>query len=119
MNSESYLKYAAAKPLNKPLMQWFAKNYLGDTTKAADPRINLLAANLAGLPPTTIIGAEIDPLTTEGKMLRDRLADAKVDVDYKLYNGVVHEFFGMATVVPDAVDAQAYAADRLKAGLKK
>jgi acetyl esterase/lipase len=116
MNSESYQKYAAAKPLNKPMMEWFARNYLGDMAKAADPRIALVNANLKGLPPTTIVAAEIDPLTTEGKLLSDRLKAAGVEVDYKLYNGVAHEFFGMATVVPDAKDAQAYAAGRIRDG---
>jgi acetyl esterase/lipase len=119
MNSESYQKYAAAKPLNKPMMEWFAKNYLGDMSKAADPRISLVKANLKGLPPTTIVGAEIDPLQTEGKLLSDKLKEAGVDVDYKLYNGVTHEFFGMATVVPDAKDAQAYASGRLKNAFNK
>lgn len=119
MNSESYQKYAAAKPLNKPMMEWFAKNYLGDMAKAADPRISLVRANLKGLPPTTIVAAQIDPLTTEGKLLADKLKEAGVEVDYKLYDGVTHEFFGMAAVVPDAKDAQSYAAGRLKNGFNK
>jgi acetyl esterase/lipase len=88
-------------------------------SKAADPRISLVKANLKGLPPTTIVGAEIDPLQTEGKLLSDKLKEAGVDVDYKLYNGVTHEFFGMATVVPDAKDAQAYASGRLKNAFNK
>lgn len=119
MNSESYQKYAAAKPLNKPMMEWFAKNYLGDMSKAADPLIALVNANLKGLPPTTIIAAEIDPLMTEGKLLSDKLKQAGVDVNYKLYEGVTHEFFGMATVVPDARDAQASAASDIKAAFKR
>ena len=119
MNSESYQKYAAAKPLNKPMMEWFAKNYLGDIQKASDPRISLVKENLKGLPPTTIIAAEIDPLQTEGKIIADKLKEAGVKVDYKLYNGVTHEFFGMATVVPDAKDAQAYAASNLKNAFNK
>jgi acetyl esterase/lipase len=119
MNSESYQKYAQAKPLNKPMMEWFATNYLGDMSKAADPRISLINANLKGLPPTTIVAAEIDPLLTEGKLLSDKLKDAGVDVDYKLYTGVTHEFFGMATVVPDAKDAQGYAAGRIKNAFNK
>lgn len=119
MNSASYQKYAAAKPLNKPMMEWFAKNYLGDMSKAADARINLVKADLKGLPATTIVAAEIDPLQTDGKMLADKLKEAGVEVDYKLYNGVTHEFFGMATVVPDAKDAQAYASGRLKQGFNK
>lgn len=119
MNAESYQKYQAAKPLNKPMMEWFAKNYLGDMSKAADPRISLVNANLKGLPSTTIIAAEIDPLLTEGKMLADKLQAAGVKVNYKLYEGVTHEFFGMATVVPDAKDAQAVAASDLKGALGK
>jgi acetyl esterase len=117
MNAESYVKYANAKPLNKPMMEWFVKNYLGDASKAADPRISLVKANLKGLPKTLIIGAEIDPLQSEGKLLADKLKDAGVEVDYKLYDGVTHEFFGMAAVVPQAKDAQELAAKKLKSAL--
>jgi acetyl esterase/lipase len=117
MNAESYIKYANAKPLNKPMMEWFVKNYLGDASKAADPRISLVKANLKGLPKTLIIGAEIDPLQSEGKLLADKLKDAGVEVDYKLYDGVTHEFFGMAAVVPQAKDAQDLAAKKLKSAL--
>jgi acetyl esterase/lipase len=114
MNSASYVKYAAAKPLNKPMMEWFAKNYLPNMATAADPRISLVKANLKGLPSTTIIGAEIDPLQTEGRLLADRLKEAGVTVNYQLYDGVTHEFFGMATVIPQAKEAQALAAAEIK-----
>ena len=117
MNNESYTKYAAAKPLNKAMMAWFVKNYLVSTDQSADPRISLVKANLAGLPKTLIIGAEIDPLQSEGKLLNDKLKAANVDTEYKLYDGVTHEFFGMATVVPQAKDAQALASKNLKSAL--
>lgn len=119
MNSESYVKYAAAKPLNKPMMAWFVKNALGSPAQAADPRISLVKANLSGMPPTLIIGAEIDPLQSEGKLLSDKFKDAKVDTDYELYHGVTHEFFGMAAVVPQAKDAQALATKKLKSAFGK
>lgn len=118
MNSESYQKWGNAKPLSKPLIEWMVKNYLPNTAAAADPRIALVKANLKGLPPTTIVAAEIDLLQTEGKLLADALKSAGVDTDYKLYNGVTHEFFGMATVVPDAKDAQAWAVNRLTKQLR-
>ena len=114
MSNESYTKYASAKPLNKAMMGWFVKNYLVSTDQSADPRISLINANLAGLPKTLIIGAEIDPLQTEGKWLSDKLKAANVDTEYKLYDGVTHEFFGMATVVPQAKDAQALASKNIK-----
>ena len=116
MNAESYVKYAAAKPLNKPMMEWFVKNY-ASVAQSGDPRISLVKANLKGFPKTLIIGAEIDPLQSEGKLLSEKLKDAGVETDYELYNGVTHEFFGMATVVPQAKEAQALAAKKLKAAL--
>ncbi len=113
-NSESYIKYAEAKPLSKPMMQWFIKNAFSSSFQASDPRISLVKANLAGLPKTLIIGAEIDPLQTEGKLLSEKLKAAKVNTDYELYIGVTHEFFGMAAVVPQAKDAQGLAVKKLK-----
>jgi acetyl esterase/lipase len=114
MSTKSYTLYAAAKPLNKPIMSWFTKNYLTTMAEAKDPRISLVDANLKGLPSTTIITAEIDPLNNDGLMLSDKLKAAGVTVDLKNYDGVTHEFFGMAAVVPEAKEAQAYAADQLK-----
>ena len=115
VNSESYVKFAAAKPLSKPMMEWFIKNEFTSAAQAADPRISLVKANLAGLPKTLIIGAEIDPLQSEGKLLSDKLSAAGVQTEYQLYPGVTHEFFGMAAVVPQAKEAQALAASKLKA----
>lgn len=114
MTNESYTKYAMAKPLNKAMMEWFVKNYLSSVAQSADPRISLVKANLAGLPKTLIIAAEIDVLQAEGKLLVDKLKEAKVETDYELYNGVTHEFFGMAAVVPQAKEAQELASKKLK-----
>ncbi|MFD0751407.1 alpha/beta hydrolase [Mucilaginibacter calamicampi] len=114
MNTPSYKKNEMAKPLDKPMMMWFVKNYLKSTDQATDPRINLVAANLKGLPPTTIITAEIDPLQSEGMLLGDKLKAAGVAVDSKNYDGVTHEFFGMGAIVPQAMDAEMYAVEQLK-----
>ena len=119
MNTESYQKNAAAKPLDKPMMAWFVKNYLNNMSEAKDPRINLVGANLKGLPPTTIVTAEIDPLLSDGLMLAEKLKAADVKVDSKNYDGVTHEFFGMAIIISQAKDAQAYASDALKSAFKK
>lgn len=114
MNTASYVKNAAAKPLNKPMMAWFVKYYLNSMAQGKDPRINLVAANLKGLPPTTIITAQLDPLQSDGMMLADKLKAAGVTVDSKNYDGVTHEFFGMGTVVPQAKDAEGYAVSQFK-----
>jgi len=114
MTTPSYVKNANAKPLNKAMMMWFTKNYVRTMADAKDPRISLVNANLKGLPATTIITDEYDPLQSDGMMLADKLKAAGVNVTSKNYDGVTHEFFGMATVVPEAKEAQAFAAGELK-----
>lgn len=118
MNTESYKMYANAKPLNKAMMTWFTEKYLNSMIEAQDSRISLIKADLKGLPSTTIITAEIDPLHDDGVMLAAKLKAAGVKVNAKNYEGVTHEFFGMALLVPEAKAAQAYAAEQLKAAFK-
>jgi len=115
MDNESYVENADAKPLNRPMMKWFVKHIFANEADAQDPRINIVEkANLSGLPSTTVICAEIDPLRTEGELLAEKLEQAGVDVRHKTFNGSTHEFFGMAAVVPDAAAAQTFAAHELK-----
>lgn len=117
-NTPSYQANTQTAPLNKGGMEWFFKNYQRTAADLKDPRINLVAANLKGLEPTTIIAADYDPLTSEGKTLSDKLSAAGVKVNYKKYDGTTHEFFGMAAVVPEAKDAQGVAVSDLKGALK-
>ena len=117
MNTPSYQKNTETAPLNKGGMAWFFKNYLRTPADGKDARINLVSANLKGLPATTIIGAEYDPLMSEGKTLADKLTAAGVKTNYKLYNGTTHEFFGMAAVVPEAKEAQGVVVSDLKGAL--
>ena len=113
-NTLSYRENAAAKPLSKPLMEWFIEHVFEDKSQTADPRINLVAADLADLPPTTIIAAQIDPLRTEGQLLARRLEEAGVEVGYHLWDGATHEFFGMGLVYKDAAAAETVAATALR-----
>lgn len=106
MTTPSYEAYADAMPLSREGMMWFVEHVFADPAEAADPRINLIGRDdLAGLPPVTIINAEIDPLQSEGEILAERLAAAGVTVEQMTYPGVTHEFFGMGTVVPQAQEA--------------
>ena len=110
----SYVENANAKPLNRPMMSWFFDNYLNGSQDRSNPRVNLLTADLHGLPPTTIINAQIDPLRSDGEMLARRIRAAGGEVQQKTYDGVTHEFFGMGKVVSKAMDAEQLAADALK-----
>lgn len=118
-DTESYLKYTDAMPLNRPMMLWFIAQVTRSPTDAKDPRIDLIHANLEGLPPVTLINAEIDPLRDDGAQLEQALRVAGDSVERKVYEGVTHEFFGAAAVVQKAQEAQVYAGQRLKTDLQK
>jgi acetyl esterase/lipase len=97
------------------MMGWFVKNETNGRSDLADTRLNLIKANLRGLPPTTIISAEIDPLRSDGDLLTESLTAAGVAVEHRLYRGVTHEFFGMSAVVNKAREAQEFSVKRLNA----
>ncbi|MEO6069096.1 MAG: alpha/beta hydrolase [Chitinophagaceae bacterium] len=115
----SYQESDSTKPLSSGLMKWFFDKYLNSPADGKSPMISLVTANLKGLPPTTIISAEYDPLRSEGETLANMLEKAGVDVKRKVFDGTTHEFFGMAPVVPEAKDAQEMASSALKNAFNK
>lgn len=117
LTTETYQAYAHAKPLNATMMAWFFQQYLRTNADGASTMVSPLRAAdavLRNLPPATVILAQIDPLRSEGAAYAAKLKAAGVDVRSRVYNGVTHEFFGLAAVLDKAKDAQRFAADRLK-----
>ncbi len=110
----SDLQNANAKPLNVSMLTWFMDKLLAEAGDVKSPMLNLLSADLRELPPTTIINAGIDPLESDGEKLAKRMRDAGNVVTNTIYPGVTHEFFGLSAVVQAAVDAQEFAAARLR-----
>lgn len=112
--NSSYVQNANAKPLNAAMMKWFFKYYSEPIDAFSAYALPDKADSLKGLPPTTLITAEIDPLYEEGKDFAERLAHDGVSVHYQHYEGVTHEFFGMAAVVDKARQAQEVAISQLR-----
>jgi len=110
----SALLYADAKPLNRPALFWFGQYYLPSPAAAADPLVSSVFADLRGMPPATVISAEIDPLRDTGRAHADALLDAGVPTVYRLFDGVTHEFFGMGAVIDQAKAAMMLAATGLR-----
>lgn len=120
MNTPSELQNAQEKPfLSSQDLNWFTYYVVTDKAQAMDPRINLAAADLHGLPPLTIVNADIDPLRDDGLQLHQRLRAAGVTVDRRVFPGVTHEFFGMGKVVRGAYDAEQYAVQALQPALTR
>ena len=115
MTTPSYIANQNAMPLSKGAMGWFFDKTLAKPGDAKNPMLNLTTmADLKGLPPATVINAEIDPLFSDGQMLAEKLKAAGVKTTHLTYKGVTHEFFGLDAVVADAKTAQDAAARDLK-----
>ncbi|HMJ75977.1 MAG TPA: alpha/beta hydrolase [Iamia sp.] len=113
-NGEGYFLTAAT-------MRWFMDHYLGADRSHGDPTSPavspLFVEDLSGLPPAQVLTAEFDPLRDEGDAYATRLAAAGVPVEHVPGPSLVHGFFAMGLVSPDADKAAALAADRLRDAL--
>jgi len=110
----SYVKNFEARPLGTPAVRWFMRKAFRGREEARDTRIRLAErSDLGGLPPATVILAEIDPLRSEGEQLADALRRSGVWVDCTIYEGVTHQFFGLAQMVNKAMFAQSQVARNL------
>lgn len=119
-DTPSYQENLKTVPLNKAGMEWFGKYYLRTPADAANPLASpLRAKSFAGLPPATIINAELDPLRDDGKLYADKLRAAGVAVTRTVYPGTTHEFFGMGPAVEKARQAMAEATGAFKARFAK
>jgi acetyl esterase len=102
----SYGEFAEGYELTKKEMEWFRAHYLSSLDDAQNPHASpLLARDLSGLPPALIITAECDPLRDEGEAYAQRLQDAGVPVTLTRYAGMIHPFFSLSGVIPQAFDA--------------
>ena len=104
--------------LSLDAMQRFWADYLG----GRDPREAPLAAllrrdDLSGLAPATVIVAEHDPLRDEGAAYAAKLTEAGGAAELVEAPGMIHGFFGMTELVPDAQRWVELAGARLKAAL--
>lgn len=114
-HTPSYEETLKAVPLNRSAILWYVGHFTNGPADLKDPRLNVVgAADLHGLPPTTIVSAEIDPLRSEGETLAQKLQAAGVPVEQRTFPGVTHEFFGMGAVVGQAKQAEDFAATRLR-----
>jgi len=114
MSTPSYVENMRARPVGTPTMQWFFRHLLESRAETADPRLNLIErTDFKGLPPATLVIAEIDPLRSEGELLGEALHKQGVSVDVRFYEGVTQGFFGLGSVVNKAMFAQSHVANNL------
>jgi acetyl esterase len=106
-NGEGYL-------LTSEAIRWFLDHYIPEAERKHPRASPHFAADLSGLPPALIITAEFDPLRDEGEAYGSRLAEAGVPVTVTRYDGMIHGFFGMDTMLAAGAQALGQAAAALR-----
>jgi acetyl esterase len=94
----SYRQFADGLLLSAELLQWFSGHYLrGDEDRSHPWASPLLAASFAELAPALIRTAGFDPLRDEGHEYANALRSAGVEVDYRCYERLIHNYIVMGS----------------------
>ncbi len=93
--------------------QWYLDHYVDSRVAWGNPYFApLVADDLTGLPPATIVTAGFDLHRDEGLAFGDRLAAAGVPVEQRHYERMIHGFVSLPDVITTGMDAiQAAAGD--------
>lgn len=107
LTTDSMRRFAEGYLLTREAIGWFKDLVVPTPELAADPRFNLLRADLSGLPPVYQCLSEFDPLVDEQTALSQRVRASGGLVETAIWDGTVHGFTLMAPVVRPARDALA------------
>ncbi len=86
-------------------MHYFLGQYLRSDAQRHDPRVAVVAAELAGLPRVLLVAAALDPLLDDSLLMHQRLLRAGVPSECRVYDGVVHGFPIFVQSLPTAARA--------------
>jgi acetyl esterase/lipase len=86
-------------------LKWHQEHYFSSANDSSDVRVSPLLGDASALPPAQIQSAECDPLHRQAELYRDHLRAAGVAVDYRVYEGMIHGYFGLDSVFPIAAQA--------------
>jgi len=101
--SESRTRFGEGYLLDRSRLENDIADYCPPDIDRRDPRISpLCAADFAGLPAAHIHTAEFDPVRDEGFAYAEKLAGAKVPVNYNCHPGMIHLFYGLSKFIPHA-----------------
>jgi acetyl esterase len=101
--------------LTRESLAYYRGHYVPEPARWTDWRASpLLAASLAGLPPTLVLTAGYDPLRDEGRQYADALSAAGVATQYVCFERQIHGFFLMGRLIDEAHTAVALAAQALR-----
>lgn len=85
--------------LSRASMGWFDECYAPDHK---DWRYDPLAKPLAGLPPTVVVTASLDPIRDQGRAFAAACVQAGVETVYQECAGTIHGFLNLRKALPSA-----------------
>ena len=95
----SYEQFCEGHLLTKGSMDWFEDSYAGPKD---DWRYSPLLKGAAGLPPTFVTTASLDPIRDQGRAYAAKCAEAGVETIYWEAPGTVHGFLNLRKGIPSA-----------------
>jgi len=113
-DSDSHRRFADGPVLRESLITYFFRQYIDDADRDDWRFAPLNADDVEGVAPAFIGLAEVDPVVDEGIAYGDKLRAVGVPVSLEIYRGVTHEFVKMGRAIPEALKAQADAAQALR-----
>jgi acetyl esterase len=105
-DTPSYEQFAMGPGLTRTDMQWYWRQFAGNDHAVNDARIApSRATSLAGLPPTFLATAGLDPLRDDGRTHAAALRDAGVAVTHEEFATLPHGYLRMTKVSRATHDA--------------
>lgn len=91
--------------LSRPVMEWFARQYVGEAPDRDDPCYAPLCGDLRGFPPSILVGGTLDPLLDDSRLFAAALEKAGVPTELHVYEDGIHAFmqFSMLDMCADAL----------------
>jgi len=112
----SYVTHAEAPMLTARDLDFYRQIRTGGPNYPGDATLSPLAdADFSGLPPTVIVTAECDPLSSDGETYRDRIAAAGGRAVWQEEKGLVHGYLRARHSVTRARDSFARIVDAVAA----
>ena len=120
MNYESAHKNGDGYGLSTRAMKWFWEQYLSKKSDAKNPyAVPVAAKDFKNLAPAIITTAEFDPLLDDGYIYAELLRKSGVPTIYREYEGVIHGYFTLAGITPEAEVLHRHVTDEINALLAR
>ena len=101
-DDRSMMELAEGYFLTRERMAWYWDQYAPAGIDRTDPELSPLRGDLAGLAPTVVVTAGLDPLRDQGVDFAQACSAAGVDTVLLHHAGTIHGFLGFQAALPGA-----------------